>query len=198
MMAWLPTYFTDTMSLDLTHAAQLSLLPPIAALAVASIAGTSADYLFERGVPLPYIRKGAQCLAFLGPTACLAGAMVVPDGPASVALITGALGMASFSLAGLFCNHADLSTKYAPFMLGCTTTAGAIPGIIGVAATGFILDRTDSWSLALFVPSIALFLAGSVVFTLYGRTDPIDLHDNTPLPIERTVKAWRARLFGQA
>lgn len=134
------------------------------------------------------LRTGAQCLAFLGPTACLATAMVVPSGPLSVALITGALGMASFSLAGLFCNHADLSTKYAPFMLGCTTTIGAIPGIIGVAATGFILDRTDSWSLALFAPSILFFLAGSVVFTVYGRTDPVELHDNSPLPVERRLK----------
>lgn len=58
MMAWLPTYFTDTLNLDLTHAAQLSLLPPIAALVVASIAGTSADALYAKGVPLPYIRKG--------------------------------------------------------------------------------------------------------------------------------------------
>lgn len=30
IMAWLPSYFSDTLSLDLTHAAQISLLPPIA------------------------------------------------------------------------------------------------------------------------------------------------------------------------
>ena len=30
IMAWLPSYFTDTMRLDLTHAAQISLIPPAA------------------------------------------------------------------------------------------------------------------------------------------------------------------------
>ncbi len=39
MMAWLPTYFTDTLSLTLSQAAQVSLLPPIAAIAASALAG---------------------------------------------------------------------------------------------------------------------------------------------------------------
>ena len=58
--------------------------------------------------------------------------------------MTGALGLASFSLAGLYCNHADLSPRYAPFLLGLTNTSGAVPGIIGVVVTGApCLHRTD-------------------------------------------------------
>lgn len=51
-------------------------------------------------------------------------------------LITASLGLASFSLGGLYCNHADLSPRYAPVLLGLTNTSGALPGIIGVAVTG--------------------------------------------------------------
>ena len=51
-------------------------------------------------------------------------------------MITAALGLASFSLAGLYCNHADLSPRYAPVLLGLTNTSGAIPGIIGVVISG--------------------------------------------------------------
>ena len=51
-------------------------------------------------------------------------------------LITAALGLASFSLAGLYCNHADLSPRYAPVLLGLTNTSGAIPGIVGVVISG--------------------------------------------------------------
>ncbi len=46
------------------------------------------------------------------------------------------LGLASFSLAGLYCNHADLSPRYASVLLGLTNTSGALPGIVGVAFTG--------------------------------------------------------------
>ncbi len=41
MMAWLPTYFTDTLSLTLSQAAQVSLLPPIAAIGASLLAGMS-------------------------------------------------------------------------------------------------------------------------------------------------------------
>jgi hypothetical protein len=46
------------------------------------------------------------------------------------------LGLASFSLAGLYCNHADLSPRYSSILLGLTNTTGALPGIVGVAITG--------------------------------------------------------------
>lgn len=115
------------------------------------------------------VRRLAQCTAFLTPAACLTAAALSDDGTARVALITASLGMASFSLAGLYCNHADLSPKYAPLLLGCTNTAGAIPGIFGVALTGILLDRTDSWGVALFAPCVVLFVAGSYVFCTYGR-----------------------------
>jgi hypothetical protein len=49
----------------------------------------------------------------------------------AAALVTAALGMASFSMCGLYCNHADLSPRYAPFLLGMTNTIGALPGIVG-------------------------------------------------------------------
>ncbi len=133
------------------------------------IAGTTADALLARGVPVHLVRRLAQCTAFLTPAVCLTGAALSDDGATRVALITASLGMASFSLAGLYCNHADLSPKYAPLLLGCTNTAGAIPGIFGVALTGVLLDRTDSWGLALFAPCVLLFVAGSFVFCTFGR-----------------------------
>ena len=134
-------------------------------------------------------------------------------------LVALSLGLASFSLAGLYCNHADLSPRYASVLLGLTNTTGALPGIVGVAITGgwggwaggrvggsglarcparhwavrsrllsthaislhphtqpippspalpcprltagFLFDRTGSWGLSLFAPSIFLFLTGS-------------------------------------
>lgn len=51
-------------------------------------------------------------------------------------LVTLSLGLAAFSLAGLYSNHADLSPRYASLLLGMTNTTGAVPGIVGVAFTG--------------------------------------------------------------
>jgi ACS family sodium-dependent inorganic phosphate cotransporter len=55
--------------------------------------------------------------------------------------------MASFSTVGLYCNHADLSPRHAPFLLGLTNTTGALPGIVGAhshAPPLFCLSVTES------------------------------------------------------
>jgi ACS family sodium-dependent inorganic phosphate cotransporter len=66
--------------------------------------------------------------------------LCVPPLPSSAFLPAGlvalSLGLASFSLAGLYCNHADLSKRYSSILLGLTNTTGALPGIVGVAITG--------------------------------------------------------------
>ena len=80
----------------------------------------------------------------------------------------------------MYCNHADLSPRYAPFLLGLTNTSGAVPGIIGVVVTGALLDRTGSWPLALFAPSVFFFLTGIAVFAGLGSSEAQDFSDNRP------------------
>lgn len=64
--------------------AQVSLLPPIAAIGISVTAGPLADGLIERGWPVARVRKLAQSAAFLCPTACLLAAANCDDGPTSV------------------------------------------------------------------------------------------------------------------
>lgn len=63
---------------------QVSLLPPIAAIAASAMAGPTADSLIARGVRVETVRKAAQCTAFLGPAACLLAASFNEGGPLSV------------------------------------------------------------------------------------------------------------------
>ncbi len=199
MLSWLPTFFTSTLSIDLMHAAQTALLPPMAGIVTSAVAGTMGNKLIAAGVPLPRVRKLAQSMGFLLPTACLALASQVPctpeDSATAVACITAALGLSSFSLAGLYCSHGDLSTKYSAALLGMTNVAGSLPGIIGVATVGALLDQTNSWSLALFVPSGVLMLAGTAVYVGFGSHAPVDFdsEDNSEFAWEKTVKQWWAK-----
>ena len=192
MLAWLPTYFTQTMSIDLMHAAQTALFPPLAGIAASALAGPLADGLISRGWKTSHVRKLAQGLAFLGPTACLLAACtpeVASDNNLLVAAITASLGLSSFSLAGLYCTHQDMSPKYASAMLGLTNMSGAIPGIIGVATVGFLLDQTQSWELALFLPSAVCMVAGAVVYTALASNEAIDfdLQNDSPFPLEKPI-----------
>ena len=177
MLAWLPTYFVDTLSVDLMHAAQTALLPPLAGIAASAVAGPASDALIARGAPVPFVRKTAQAVAFLVPTACLLAAAAGGEGlspAASVALITAALGVSSFSLAGLYCTHQDLSPKYSSALLGLTNTVASVPGIVGVAATGYVYDATHSWAAALFLPTALFLTTGAAAYALYGSNDAVD------------------------
>ena len=138
-----------TLRLDLTQAAYISILPPLASGILSSIAGNVADGLINVfDVNPTYVRKSLQFLAFIVPAACLAAIVHETEYGREVnteviiALWTTALGFAGLSLAGLYCNHNDMSKKYSALLLGMTNTVGAVPGILGNLTTGALLGRS--------------------------------------------------------
>lgn len=197
LLAWLPSYFEGALGMSLGASSTLSLLPYVAMVAMTPVVGPVADAAAARfGVTA--VRKGAQALAFVGPALCmLALAALTPVPPAAaaaaaellpflpawllgsaaggpppvalvVALMSLSFGLGAWSRAGLYCNHQDLSPRYASLLLGISNTAGALPGVLGVWAAGVLLDSTASWPLAVFLPTALAQLLGAVVFTLFG------------------------------
>lgn len=50
---------------------------------------------------------------------------------------------------------------------GISNTFGTIPGIVGVAVTGWLVDRTGGYT-APFIVTAALAVVGAVVFLAFG------------------------------
>ena len=48
-------------------------------------------------------------------------------------------------------NHLDVAPTYAGILMGISNTIATIPGIIGVAATGLIVQATRSFSAVFFL-----------------------------------------------
>lgn len=180
LLAWLPSYFELALGLSVDKSSLLTLIPYIAMTAMTPFVGPVADGLVTKGWSVTNVRKLAQGVAFAGPATCmLACAYLTPAGASHTAaslsqavpttLIVGLLSVSfalgAWSRAGLYCNHQDLSPKYAGALLGITNTAGAFPGILGVSAVGVLLDKTNSWADALFLPTAACQLVGLVIYT---------------------------------
>ncbi|CAK9221760.1 unnamed protein product [Sphagnum jensenii] len=174
LLSWLPTYFCEELHLHLTHAALVSILPPLVSVVVASIAAPLADHFISHGTDITLVRKVCQSIAFLAPAACLAiaSAKLNVNPWVEVAVLATGIGLSSFTLAGLYCTYQDISPKYAGILSGLTCTAGAIPGALGVALVGIIFDRTHSWNIALFAPSIFFYLTGFMVWNLCASSEP--------------------------
>lgn len=55
-------------------------------------------------------------------------------------------------------------------MAGLSNTAGALPGVLGVTAAGYLLDKTGSWAQALFLPTAACQLLGLVIYSAFASS----------------------------
>lgn len=85
-----------------------------------------------------------------------------------------ALGFTSSQATALDANHFDLSTKYASTLISINNTFAAIPGIVGVYLSGWMLQQTnDNWS-SIFLLASAVAVAGCVLYLILGTADPID------------------------
>ncbi|MEM7708717.1 MAG: ACS family MFS transporter [Pseudomonadota bacterium] len=170
LLAWLPSYFSDALNVNLTAAGLLSVAPWVTMFLMTNIAARIADGMISRGVSVTLVRKRMQLTGLLGAAMFLLAAPTVTSAPAAVAIICGALGMLAFTWSGFAPNHLDIAPRYAGFLLGVTNTAGSVPGVIGITVTGFLLETTGSYT-GTFVLAAAICSIGAVVWLLFGSAE---------------------------
>lgn len=175
ILSWLPTFYKDSLKVDLQGAAHLALLPPIAGIAVSLVAAPLADGLIEKGVSITTVRKLMQSVAFLSPAACMLACIFSEDKQLSTWLLPLGLGLQTFSFAGLYSNHQDIAPKYASILLAITNIFGSMPGVVGVPFTGWLLDHTDSWNVSLFGPTLFFYVTGAWVYVRWGSAERLAL-----------------------
>lgn len=177
LLAWLPSYFDMALGLNVEKSSLLTLIPYIAMTAMTPWVGPTADGLVAKGWTVTDVRKLSQGIAFAGPAMCmLALAKLTPatagQGPTTliVGIMSLAFALGAWARAGLYCNHQDLSPRYAGALLGLSNTAGALPGVLGVTAAGYLLDKTGSWAQALFIPTALCQVLGLVVYSIFASS----------------------------
>jgi hypothetical protein len=147
-----PTYLVNTLEVDLTSAAQTALLPPVAGIAASACAGALGDALVKQGVPTAGVRKIAQAIGFLAPTAFLAYAAQVrmlrksvtpipwdvllkssPESPMHPAKLPDA----RLTTLGCCCPHVSLQAPD-----DSTTTVGCITAALGLCSFSLAGEHT--------------------------------------------------------
>jgi ACS family sodium-dependent inorganic phosphate cotransporter len=108
-----------------------------------------------------------QTIGSAAPALALVALVRTDDAVTAVILITIALGLGSFSFAGFASNHLDISPKHAGVIFGISNTAATIPGIVGVALTGWLVDQTGSYASAFYVTS-GVYTVGLVTWLMFS------------------------------
>lgn len=170
LLLWLPTYLHRALNVPVERVGEYSLIPWVATFFVGNLAGWLSDWMQTRGLPVTTVRKLIQATGFsLGAIPLLFLPSVTHPGPA-LALVTVSACCGAMSLAAFGVNHLDIGPSYAGILMGISNTAATIPGIIGVATTGFILDLTGSFA-AIFYITAGVYAVGLVGYLAWASGD---------------------------
>eukprot|EP00741_Cyanophora_paradoxa_P007706 tig00001187_g7455.t1 len=172
LLSWMPSYFSDHLGFDVKHSSLLSVLPYLTMSVSGSLGGLLADFLVSRGKSITFVRKFMQSVAFLGPACFLALLTRTTAAVPALLCLTLGLALSSFNLSGLYCNAQDIAPKYAGVLLGISNTAGALPGIVGVALTGYILDTFKSWNVV-FYTVIGFYIFGTIFWNAFATGEKL-------------------------
>lgn len=167
MLTWLPSYFRDVQKLDIASSGLFSAAPWMTAFVAGPLVGIAVDRLAARGVAMTRLRKWTQCIGMFGMAAGLV--LTAQAGNADTALVLLCLTMAvyAFTGSGFGSNHLDIAPRYAAALYGVSNTFATIPGIVGVAATGWLLDVTGSYT-ATFAVAAGINVVGGIIWLAWS------------------------------
>jgi MFS transporter, ACS family, solute carrier family 17 (sodium-dependent inorganic phosphate cotransporter), other len=167
LLLWLPTYLDKTFGVPFAKLGHYSLVPWVATFFASNCGGWIADAMRRAGFKVVTIRKSLQTFAFGGGALPLFFLPSVSSPEAAIALVTISVACSSIGLAAYGANHLDIGPRYAGILMGISNTVATIPGIIGVAAAGFILRATGSFAAIFYVIAI-VYLIGLIGYRLWA------------------------------
>jgi ACS family sodium-dependent inorganic phosphate cotransporter len=167
MLTWLPSYFRDAQHLSVAGSGLFAVGPWISYFVVGNLGATLADRLIAQGFDLTRVRRGFQIAGLLGVATCLLFASSATTPIGALATLCGALGLLGLTWSGFASNHLDIAPKHADILFSISNTAGTLPGIVGVAATGFLLDLTGGYTATLVIAA-GVNVAGAIVWLIWG------------------------------
>ena len=109
------------------------------------------------------MRKLMQTAAFMLGAVPMVLLPSVTSALVATALVTISLGGVSLGAAGYAVNHLDIAPQYAGILMGLSNTFAQLPGIVGVALTGFIVKATHSFAGAFYLSAL-IYLIGLVCY----------------------------------
>jgi ACS family sodium-dependent inorganic phosphate cotransporter len=172
LLSWLPSYFRDVQGLSIANAGLFSAGPWLAMALAMNIGGAVSDGMIRKGISVTTMRKIMQCGGLILSGLFLLATRGAHTPSIALVLMIGAAAALGFTWCGFAAGILDLAPRHCGLLVGFTNTIGQIPGIIGVAVTGWLVDVTGTYTAA-FVLAAALGLFGATMFAVFFDAHPI-------------------------
>jgi ACS family sodium-dependent inorganic phosphate cotransporter len=167
LLAWLPSYFKSTFGVSITSAGVMAAAPWLVNFVVANLAGAWADRMLRSGRSAGFVRKLMQVTALVGGAFFLVLLTRATTPGMAVLAICCATGIAALAVSGFAPNCFDIAPRYADVIWGISNTFATLPGILGVYITGWLVDRTGSFS-APFLLTAAISVAAALFYLVFA------------------------------
>jgi len=167
LLTWLPTFLNEELGFDLERSGMMGLFPFLAMFGFTLFAGRAADWMLDRSFDVTMVRKIFQSLATLPPAITFTMLCFKPSVTVTVILLIFTAGCFGFETGGYGANAIDVAPRYAGVLFGISNAIATLPGIVGVVATGFILQSTNSWC-AVFLLSATVCISGTIIWLLFA------------------------------
>jgi len=167
LLAWLPSYFKTTFGVSIANAGLLSAAPWLSSFVMGNVAGHLSDWMINRGYSRTFVRKLIQATSLFGAALFLLLVQTAGSPATGMLLMCGATGIWALCMGGYAVNSFDIAPKYADVIWGISNTVATVPGIVGVAVTGWLVQRTGAYSAPFFLTA-AVGVVGALVFLKFG------------------------------
>jgi len=174
LLSWLPSYFRDVQKLSAASAGLFSSLPWVAMALCSLIAAPVSDLLIRRGLSMTRARQLFQCVGLVGSAVLLLAVRDVASANGALAVLCSAAGVLGFTWCGYAPAYIDIAPRHSAIVAAMGTTIGTIPGVIGVAFTGWLVETTGTYAAAFAAPAVISF-AGATAFLIFFRAVPLSI-----------------------
>ena len=172
LLAWMPSYFRTTLGVSITGAALYAAAPYLVSFACAVGGGWIADRLLGQGWSATRVRKSMQGVGLLGAATALLLARGAASAPEAVLAMCASLGFLALTFSGTAAAVLEIAPRYSDVLSGLSNTLGTLPGVIAVAATGWLVDATRSYDAALLATA-TIGVVGALVWLAWGSAGDV-------------------------
>jgi MFS transporter, ACS family, solute carrier family 17 (sodium-dependent inorganic phosphate cotransporter), other len=170
LLSWLPSYLRDVQHLSSSGAGLSAALPWLAMAVVSNSAAFVSDGAIRKGLPVTRARHMFQAIGLVGSAALLLTLQNVSSPVVALTVLCAATGTLGLTSCGYAPAYIDLAPRHAAALAGVGTTFATIPGIVGVAVTGWLVQETGTYAAA-FGVTAAVSLVGALAFIIFFRAD---------------------------
>jgi MFS transporter, ACS family, solute carrier family 17 (sodium-dependent inorganic phosphate cotransporter), other len=172
LISWLPSYFREVQHLTIAGAGLYAAAPWLAMFVAANLAAALSDRLVARGARVTRVRKFFECSGLVVSALMLLLTREATSADAAVACLCVAMAATGWATAGFAPGVLDVAPRHSGVLYSFSNTFATIPGVVGVAIAGWLVDVTGTYS-SVFALAAGVGLGGALLFGIFFDARPV-------------------------